>query len=129
MQAFNILLWMEIIKAPSKVRFYTHYTVANISLLLMIPIYAPASMKHLSFACINLMVLFMGALLDLFAKLSTTKTMVHLTVLAFLQMLVSGLRWSEGVEHADMITDLVFVLMLPLVATLFQTIYSAKKVE
>ena len=119
MQTFNILLWMEVIKAPSKVRICIHYTVANISLLLMIPIYAPASLKYHLFASINLMVLFMAALLDMFVKLSSIKTMLHLTLLAFFQMLVCGIRWSEGVQRAEMIADLAFVLLLPIVATLF----------
>ena len=96
LQAVNLSLWIIADVKTSHARFYGHYTLTNTLFLVMIPIHAPTSLEHLTFASINLMVLLLTALLNMFAGLSVVKAMLHLTVFAFLQMLITGIRWTKA---------------------------------
>ena len=42
------------------------------------------------------MVLLLTALLNMFVGLSIVKAMLHLTALAFLQMVITGIRWTKA---------------------------------
>ena len=96
LQVVNLSLWIRAGVKTSHARFYGHYTLTNTLFLVMIPVHAPASLENLTFASINLMILLLKALLDMFAELSVIKAMLHLTVFAFLQMLITGIRWTKA---------------------------------
>ena len=96
LQIVNLSLWITAGAKLSYARFYGHYTLTNILFLVMIPIHAPTSLENLTFSSVNLMVLLLTPLLNMFAGFSVVKAMLHLTVVAFLQMLVTGIRWTEA---------------------------------
>ena len=96
LQIVNLSLWIRAGVKTSHARFYVHYALTNALFLVMIPIHAPTSFENLTFTSINLMVLLLTALLDMFAGLSVVKAMLHLTVFAFLQMLITGIRWTKA---------------------------------
>ena len=95
-QIVNLSFWIKAGTKTSYARFYGHYTLTNLLFLVMIPIHAPTSIENFTFASINLMVLLLTALLNMFVGLSIVKAMLHLTALAFLQMVITGIRWTKA---------------------------------